>query len=466
MSAGPCTKLQNLDVFAVSKGSKLPNPKPQSSSWRRISPNKTNMSGKSLPYGLSLGKKKSSTSKLAHAKRKPAFGAFGGDGSDDEPTTTSKQSCTATQETAIVEIGGLEDDFSTPVRPPSPEKKPKSRKDVLPPAKPPTRKPKASNGPASALGDLASALTSRKNAAVAEALDANVYEYDAVYDSMKPKKEENNSDDDETVRGPKYMAALVAAAELRKRDMQIAEERRIAREREAEGEEYEGKEKFVTGAYKKLQEENKRLQEEERKKEQQEAKEGMGKGMATFYKDMLERKEKEHAEAVRAAEKAAKMGVAPKSGAEETDASKDKRRTEAEIAREINEAGGSVAVNEDGEVVDKRQLLKGGLNVVKKKEPKKEVKESGRDAPGSGRGPGRAFFGAGGKRAMVERQSKMMEEQLAASLKRARDAEEEEKRKTIEIMTKSKKTEGDISSARERYLARKRAAEEAKAEEG
>jgi hypothetical protein len=48
-------------------------------------------------------------------------------------------------------------------------------------------------------------------------------------------------------------------------------------------------------------------------------------------------------------------------------------------------------------------------------------------------------------------------------LKRSREAEEAQ-REEAERASKSQKTEGDISSAKERYLARKRAAEEAKKE--
>lgn len=55
----------------------------------------------------------------------------------------------------------------------------------------------------------------------------------------------------------------------------------------------------------------------------------------------------------------------------------------------------------------------------------------------------------------------MIEEQLAESLKRSR-ADEEAQRQEVERANKSRKTEGEISSAKERYLARKRAAEEEK----
>ena len=67
---------------------------------------------------------------------------------------------------------------------------------------------------------------------------------------------------------PRYFNALQKAAETRDRDRQIAEEKRLKREREAEGDEFVDKEEFVTEAYKKQQEENRLLEEAEKKREE------------------------------------------------------------------------------------------------------------------------------------------------------------------------------------------------------
>jgi coiled-coil domain-containing protein 55 len=63
------------------------------------------------------------------------------------------------------------------------------------------------------------------------------------------------------------MDNLIASAEVRKRDYLIAQEKKYKKEREMEGEEFDGKEKFVTSAYKKQQEEMRKAEEEERKRE-------------------------------------------------------------------------------------------------------------------------------------------------------------------------------------------------------
>ncbi|KAM3081938.1 hypothetical protein ACMFMG_004399 [Clarireedia jacksonii] len=386
------------------------------------------MSGKGLSYGLNITKKPNTT-KPQPAKRKPIFDE---DDNSDEDTNR--------EEVGVEEIGELGDApaKSIATKPPVRSKPPPSSIGSKP------KLDLSKKAPISMYGDLSTSFTSKKHAETAEELDANIYDYDAVYDSLKPQKKTTVEDKE---RKPKYMSNLIAAAAVRKRDATIAEEKKLAREREAEGEEFADKEKFVTSAYKKQQEENRRLEEEERLREAEEERKNKGKGMTNFYKNMLERGEQKHAEVVKAAEERIKQGP------QEDISEDDKVKTEADLAREINEkTGGAIAVNDEGQVVDKRQLLKGATAA---------------NAPRSGssisdRGRGNSFVGSGGgKQAMRERQSRMMEAQLEQATKRALEEEEEERQK-IERATKSRKTEGDIMSAKERYLARKREAEEAK----
>ena len=131
------------------------------------------MSGSGLSYGLKLSKKPTG-SRPQPAKRKPIFG--GDDDSDGEGKA---------QEVGVEEIGDFGE--TTVKEPPS---KPKSNGFSI---KPNGGKPKlGANGskkaPISMYGDLSSSLTSKKHADTAEELDANIYEYDAVYDSLKPQK--------------------------------------------------------------------------------------------------------------------------------------------------------------------------------------------------------------------------------------------------------------------------------------
>ncbi|KAL3417310.1 coiled-coil domain-containing protein 55 [Phlyctema vagabunda] len=399
------------------------------------------MSGKGLSYGLNVTKKPLG-SRPPPGKRKPIF-----DEDDDSDGGDNKA-----QEVGVEEIGEI-DGLSKPPPPPPPKRSENAftRSAITGKPKAPTGASK--NAPISMYGDLSATFTSKKHADTAEELDANIYDYDAVYDSMKPQKKTTQEDKE---RKPKYMTNLLKAAEIRKRDATIAEEKKLAREREAEGEEYADKEKFVTSAYKKQQEENRRLEEEERIREAEEQKKNKGAGMTNFYKNMLERGEQKHAEVVKAAEETIKKG--PQEAAED-----EKVKSEADIAREINEKkAGSIAINDEGQVVDKRQLLKGGLNIIPKPKGAAPTASSRGGASMTDRSRGSGFVGAGGgKQAMRERQSRMMEAQLEQATKRALEEEEEDRLK-VERASKSRKTEGDIMSAKERYLARKKEAEEAK----
>lgn len=403
-----------------------------------------NMSKPGLSFGLNLTKK-SGTSKPAPTKRKPFFGAAD-DGSDDDASRP---------DAGKAEVIGELDGFKVGTPPIEEAGTRKSKKKNAPPAEPPTLKSKKQ--PESAMfGDLSSSLASRKQAEAAEELDPSIYDYDNVYHTFKPQKKKSAADE-EAERKPKYMSSLLAAAAVRKRDALIAEEKKIAREREEEGEEYAGKEKFVTEAYRRQQEENRRIEEEEKRREEEEARKNKTGGMNAFYKGLLNRHDEAHREMMKAAEEKAKSG-----GTQDDEPEEDEREiTDAERAREIIERGGSVAINEDGQVVDKRQLLGGGLNVSARKQAQVKKDASRPRQENRDQGPRTGIVGAGGRGAMRERQTRMLEQQLEAALKRSREEEEQEREK-VERVTKSRKTESEISSARERYLARKREAEEAK----
>ncbi|KAI9702474.1 MAG: hypothetical protein M1836_000954 [Candelina mexicana] len=395
----------------------------------------------SLSYGLNITKKQPRLSvKSAPAQQKPIFGED--DDSEPEGTTT---------EDGAGEIGIFGAGASS-VTGIANKQKTVSDKGQ--------RKSTNSKLPISQYGDLSSTHTSKKQAEDATAVDPSIYDYDAAYDklhSVSAAKAAAEKADAEQ-RKPKYMSNLLAAAEVRKRDALRAKEKMLAKEREAEGEEFADKETFVTDAYKAQQEEVKRMEEEERKREEEEAKRRKGRGMMGFYKNVLERDEKKHEEAVAAAARATEDDSAqePIAGDE------TKEKSEAEIAKELNDKkAGAILMNDEGQVVDKRQLLSAGLNVAPK--PKSGPAAATPSSNGSRPGASQGYQGrGGGQKAMRERQTRMMEAQLEQATKRAAE-DEEEQRRELERAAKSRKTEGEISSARERYLQRKK---EAAAERG
>ncbi|XP_022342120.2 uncharacterized protein LOC111135927 [Crassostrea virginica] len=120
--------------------------------------------------------------------------------------------------------------------------------------------------------------------------DPTVYEYDTIYDDLKARKEEKESAiKQKKDKKPKYIAGLLKAAETRKKEDERRAERKIQKEREKEGHEFDDKEVFVTGAYKKKMQE---LQEQEEKERREAAMEDMldvkkQRDLSGFYRYML-----------------------------------------------------------------------------------------------------------------------------------------------------------------------------------
>merc|ERR1712080_8809 len=71
--------------------------------------------------------------------------------------------------------------------------------------------------------------------------DPRVYEYDEVYDQMEEKKKESNTKilGGNTEKKSKYISKLMKSAELRKMEDERRKERKIQRDRDEEGEEFE-----------------------------------------------------------------------------------------------------------------------------------------------------------------------------------------------------------------------------------
>lgn len=388
----------------------------------------------SLKYGLNLKKK-------APAPTRRAIFDEDDDGDEDEAQRSPV-------ETAIEEIstfGGKDQ----PLRPKRPA--PAASAPVKP-------KPKLKKLEEDSRQDMSAIQAARAKVKAAEEVDASIFDYDSFHDAktsvVEAKKEAAKQDAIE--RKPKYINNLLDAAARRKQDQQVAREKFLQKERENEGEEFADKEKFVTGAYKEQQEETRRLEEEEKKKaeEEEKRKRQIGGGMQNFYRTMMDQSEKQHQETVEAAARMEKEGVAKVREAE-------KKKSDAELAAELRAKGVNVHVNEEGQITDKRELLTAGLNIAPSgkagdKHGSDHLKTSNRPAQS-------AFAGrnAQSQQAQRERQTRMMEEQLAAQNKRVRE-EEEEERKKLERAAKTTKTEKDVSDAKARYLARKAAKESAK----
>lgn len=267
-------------------------------------------------------------------------------------------------------------------------------------------------------GNLASKHTTSKHAQTAQSLDPSIYDYDAVYDSLHaPTLSSSSSSTVATAsepKKPKYMSQLLAASEVRKRDAVRAKEKMLAKEREAEGDEFADKEKFVTAAYKRQQAAMREAEVEEARREKQaeERRAREGGGMKGLYKGLLERDEERHALAMKKVEE----GIAK--GPDETKHEEEgkKEKSEVELAREKG-----AVVNEDGVVVDKRQLLSAGLNAGAA--PKAAIPKQG-PSPSTGEHTSKTVQGQS-KISDRERETRTFEEQLLGKRGASDDGEDE-----------------------------------------
>jgi hypothetical protein len=319
-------------------------------------------------------------------------------------------------------------------------------------SKPKSQPPKASLEPRENRSAISAANRSLK---AAEEEDPSLFDYDSFLEAKAVVSESKKAAarQEAIERKPKYINNLLDAASRRKQDQLVAREKLLQREREAEGDEFADKEKFVTTAYKQQQEETQRLQEEEKRKAELDAKRKgqLGGGMQSFYRNMMDQNERQHQEAMEAAAKADPAAI---SGA----AQQSKEKTDAELAAEARGKGISVHTNEEGQIIDKRELLSAGLNIGTSGSGSNK---HGADHLLSSNRPAQSAFAnrnPAHQQGQRERQSRMMEEQLAAQAKRARD-EEAEERERLEKAARSSKTDKDIGDAKARYLARKAAKE-------
>ncbi|KAI4276177.1 MAG: hypothetical protein LQ337_002675 [Flavoplaca oasis] len=297
----------------------------------------------SLSYGLNITKKcPSSTAKPALPRRKTIF--------DDDSDPGGGPDDADDKEESITLLGD------------GPQTSSRHQQEPTKPKVNATNPRSAKSQPISQFGDLSTNHTTSKHAQTAHSLDPSIYDYDAVYDSLHAKpgasgKASSTIAADEA-RKPKYMQSLLAAAEIRKRDQLRAKEKMLAKERELEGDEFADKEKFVTAAYKRQQEEVRKAEAEEALREQEaaERQRRKGAGLKDMYKTMLEKDEEKHAAVVKSAEQAKINGTIGEDLEQDQDRG-TKEKSEAEIAKEKG-----AVVNEEGQVVDKRQLLNAGLN--------------------------------------------------------------------------------------------------------
>ncbi|KAJ1032949.1 hypothetical protein NDA16_000228 [Ustilago loliicola] len=306
--------------------------------------------------------------------------------------------------------------------------------------------------------------TEKKKQQEAEQLDASIFDYDGVYDTIKDaeRKVKQARQTEDATKKPKYVDGILESAEQRKRDRLRAEARMIQKQRQAEGDEFADKESFVTNAYKEQQAELAKAEEQQDKEESEQRK--ANQGMGSFYRDMLNETNAARDAAVAASLAGqASCSTSQAQVSESKDTAERKERTDADLAREAREKGLDVELNDDNQIVDKRSLLSTGLNIVSKRRKSSDEAKAGsteRESRESRRERDQRrqeeYEARMNRDAQRSRQSAMIEEQML-EMERKRAAEEQEaiQREKSKIDAKRNDSKA-ISQAKQRYLERKK----------
>ncbi|KAH9079541.1 coiled-coil domain-containing protein 55-domain containing protein, partial [Lactarius deliciosus] len=291
-------------------------------------------------------------------------------------------------------------------------------------------------------------------------VDATVYQYDEVWDNMQDAKtrQKEVKEHESKERKPKYISGLLTSAATRRLDHLRAEDKMIQREREAEGDEFRDKDAFVTQAYKDQMAEVRRAEEEEKRREELEKKRGPSTGMAHFYRKLLDDSEQKHEETVAAIQAASKPVNAPQGPTLNLTIVRPPEfipRSDAELARVAREQGKDVELNEDNQIVDKRELLSAGLNLSAP-----NTRRLGLHAPKktdiSSVEAHRAVGTAASRREIDERRMREISVQLAEERERVAKEKERQESEAAARLVARRNNDTDIQRALERYQERKR----------
>ncbi|PVU96905.1 hypothetical protein BB561_000884 [Smittium simulii] len=198
--------------------------------------------------------------------------------------------------------------------------------------------------------------------------NSNYYAYDEVYDEMKANTVAIKKDGLNSNRTARYIDGLLDSAKTRKLDLLRSKQKALQKERENEGKEFEDKEQFVTNAYKEQLDLFKTIENEESKAAEGEQKNS---SMVSFYSNMLQESDDLKSAAISAANNSIAKNKNTKLeniSTNEPDSVKTNREDFLNNQKEIAKLHGeTLLINQDNHIIDKRQLLSSGLNLVASK---------------------------------------------------------------------------------------------------
>lgn len=177
--------------------------------------------------------------------------------------------------------------------------------------------------------------------------------------------------------------------------------------------------------------------------------------MTHFYRQLLEESAQQHDETVAATEKKPIQG--PSLNLTITKPPDRPPMSDLELAQRAMEEGKDVVLNDDNEIVDKRDLLAPGLNLSGANTRRLHLlKASKASAAPATVQTHRAVGTAASRREINERRAREIREQMDEERWRlASEAERAEREATAKAVAR-RNTQEEIQSARDRYLERKR----------
>lgn len=136
-------------------------------------------------------------------------------------------------------------------------------------------------------------------------------------------------------------------------------------------------------------------------------------------------------------------------------------KSDLDLAKEAREQGKDVELNDDNQIVDKRELLSAGLNLSAPNTRRLGLQKSSTSTTSNGgRGESleihRAVGTAASRKEINERRAREIQKQMEEEQARVARAKELQDHEATQRIVAKRNTQDDLQSARERYLQRKR----------
>ena len=181
--------------------------------------------------------------------------------------------------------------------------------------------------------------------------------------------------------------------------------------------------------------------------------------MTHFYRQLLEESEQKHEATVAATDKRVIGPQGPSVNLTIVKPPQLLSRTDAELARLAREEGKDVELNDDNQIVDKRELLSAGLNLSLPNTRFPGLRSSANNSStdnSQSLQTHRAVGTAASRREINERRAREIQQQLEAEEQRTAQEKQEAASKAIQRIVVKRNNDDDIEDARSRYLQRKR----------